>query len=46
MGLQYQKNSPYSNEVQWDISDLPVVQILSKPSKYLKVALKASIISV
>ena len=24
--LQYQKNSPYFTEVQWDISDLPFVQ--------------------
>ena len=24
--LQYQKNSPYLTEVQWDISDLPFVQ--------------------
>ena len=25
--LQYQKNSPYLTEVQWDISDLLFVQI-------------------
>ena len=25
-GAQYQKNSPYLTEVQWDISDLPFVQ--------------------
>ena len=24
--LQYQKNSPYLSEVQWDISDVPFVQ--------------------
>ena len=24
---QYQKNLPYLTEVQWDISDLPFVQI-------------------
>ena len=24
--IQYQKNSPYFTEVQWDISDLPFVQ--------------------
>ena len=25
-GLQYLNDSPYSTEVQWNISDLPVVQ--------------------
>ena len=25
-GLQYLKNSVYSTEVQWDITDLPFVQ--------------------
>ena len=25
-GLQYLKDSPYSTEVQWDISDLPFVR--------------------
>ena len=50
-GRHYQKNLPYSTNVQWDISDLPCVQtlglsILSNASKYLEVELKASIISV
>ena len=44
-GLQYLKDSPYSTEVQWDISDLPFVQNIKQLSRYLEIELNASTLS-